>query len=443
MFRYLSRATPVFCWIVLSLATTASPSYARERQVDGKDATRPLHAKRTSKDRLKLVDVPQATAQASQPAPSGKPAGDAEAKLIGVYRQIGAGQTASALRMAEQLVADYPNFQLGQLVYGDLLSARIRPLRVFGDVPESAAKAGQPVLQELRDESLARLRALRERPPPGTIPSQFVQLSRQNRHAIAVDASRSRLYLFDNTGERLQLVGDYYISVGKSGIEKVLEGDMRTPLGVYFITNTLSRKSLKDFYGTGALPINYPNPLDVKRGKTGSGIWLHGTPPNQFARAPKASDGCVVLSNPDLDHIIRTVEIRTTPVVIAQSIEWVAPNTLLSDAASFQTTLQAWKAAKATGNLQRTLSYYAADFQAEGKDLAAFSSVVQREMEAAKSRDIQLKDLSFLRWKDTSTDTMVVTFGEVVEGNIKGPRKRQYWHQQNKQWKIFFEGIVG
>ena len=116
------------------------------------------------------------------------------------------------------------------------------------------------MLADLREESRIRLKALRERPRPGSIPSQFLALSPRTRHAIAVDTSKSRLYLFENSAEGLKLIADYYTSIGKSGIEKNLEGDQRTP-------------------------------LDVSRGKTGGGIWLHGTPPGQFSRAPKASDG--------------------------------------------------------------------------------------------------------------------------------------------------------
>ncbi len=171
------------------------------------------------------------------------------------------------------------------------------------------------------------------------MPSQFLQLSPRSRHAIAIDTSRARLYLFENTARGMKLLGDYYVSVGKQGIEKAVEGDLRTPLGVYYITSNLDPKTLKDFYGAGALPINYPNPYDTRRGKTGSGIWLHGTPPGQFSRAPRASDGCVVLANPDLERLLRTVEIRSTPVVIAPSLQWVAPIKLQADAAPFSDAL--------------------------------------------------------------------------------------------------------
>ena len=369
--------------------------------------------------------------------------GEAEAKLLEVYRLVGLGQIKPAMTKAEALVKAHPNFQLAQLVYGDLLSSRSRPVRMMGDVPESTARLAAPVLADLREESLMRLKALRERPPPGTIPSQFLLLPPRSRHAIAVDASRSRLYLFENTSTGLHLLADYYISVGKSGIEKMAEGDLRTPLGVYFITGSVNPKALKDFYGAGALPINYPNPLDTRRGKTGSGIWLHGTPPNQFARPPKASDGCVVMANPDLQFIMGTVEARSTPVVIAPSLNWVPPQSVHPEVSAFEAVLQGWRTAKSTGNLPRTLSYYASDFNNEGRDITAYAPIVRKEIEKASGREIALKELSVLRWTDSNADTMVVTFGEVVEGSITGPKKRQYWTRQGNQWKIFFEGIIG
>lgn len=384
----------------------------------------------------------RATARAAAPPQREPRDGEAEARLIEIYKLIGLAHPREALRKAESLVKDHPNFQLAQLVYGDLLAGFTRPLRAPGDLPEiTASKAAAPLLAELRQESLLRLRALRERPAPGTLPSQFLALSPRNKHAIAVDASRSRLYLFENTATGIRLVADYYISVGKSGIEKSVEGDLRTPVGVYFITSNLNPKSLRDFYGSGALPINYPNQLDVKRGKTGGGIWLHGTPPAQFSRAPLSTDGCVVLANPDLERIIRTVEVRSTPVVIAHSLKWVAPQSLAADSKSFESVLQGWHSAKSSGDIAKLTAWYTPDFTSYGKTLAEWTPALQTEIKQLGGRDIQLKDVSYLRWTD-STDTMVVTFGELVKGAKTGRTKRQYWVRQGSQWKIFFEGTI-
>lgn len=374
---------------------------------------------------------------------AGPVSGAAEARLIEVYRLAGAGRMRDALRRAESLVGEHPNFQLAQLVYGDLLTTQAGPVRDFGDVPPALATGNASiVLGELRHESQMRLKALRERPPTGAIPSQFLALSPRNRHAIAIDASRSRLYLFENTPQQLKLVADFYISVGKSGIEKMVEGDARTPLGVYFIVSNLDTKSLGEFYGSGALPINYPNVLDSKRGKTGRGIWLHGTPPNQFSRAPLASDGCVVLSNPDLAYLSRTVEIRTTPVVISPRLEWVGAHSVQAERKPFEETLDAWRSAKSRGDIDQLLRFYTPDFNSFGKSLAEWEPALRSEVDKARGKPIQLKDLSYLRWTDAA-DTMVVTFGEVADGTRSGPTKRQYWVREGREWKIFFEGIIG
>ena len=395
--------------------------------------TQEVHARKKSND-LSSNDVKVAPLKMSTQ-------GLAEARLIEIYQLIAKSESSAALVKAESLVSDFPNFQLAQLVYGDLLAARIRPVKFIGDVPESQLKGSEAVLNQLRDESQLRLKALRERPVSGAMPSEFLTLSSANKHAIAIDASRSRLYLFENQSTGLKLIADFYISVGKSGLEKTSEGDLRTPLGIYFITSNIDPKKLKNFYGSGALPINYPNILDSKRGKTGKGIWLHGTPPEQFSRPPKASDGCVVLSNPDLLQIIRTVEVRTTPVVISKRLNWVSPGTTELTKKPFETALNEWRMAKSNGNLEKVLDFYSTDFSSYGMTLPEWVPLLRNDLKKANGREITLKNLSMLHWSDMG-ETMVVTFGEVSKGKLTGPMKRQYWSLQSKQWKIFFEGVI-
>jgi L,D-transpeptidase YnhG len=377
----------------------------------------------------------------------------AEARLLQIYQLIGQSKTREALKLAQQLAADHPNFALAQLVYGDLLVAQTQPLRALGDVPEATVRSAPGVLTELREESLLRIRALREKPAPGLIPANFVRLSARNRHAIAVDASRARLYLFENTAQGLRLVADYYASVGKLGVEKNTEGDLKTPLGIYYVTNTLDPNSLKDLYGAGALPINYPNPFDLRRGKTGGGIWLHGVPQGQFARAPKATDGCVAVSNPDLLDLLKRVEIRTTPVIILPKLEWIKPASGSADVAAFDKAFAQWRSAKSAGDLERTMQMYLPDFDSYGKKLLDWRGVINTEL--AKKRDSDVVDMTTLHWADSAQSaTMVVTFKEALK-NAKGaflapsqpgPIKRQYWLRSpatQNQWKIFFEGVIG
>jgi murein L,D-transpeptidase YafK len=433
----------VLAWVLvvallLVLALTTPAVHAAEKELKkSRDTTQEAGVENPKKISRKARAAAQEKAKTEAENRDGK----AEARLIDIYKLIGQAKTREALPLAEGLVRDNPNFQLAQLVYGDLLTAQLSFVRNLGNVPETTAKEAAPQLAGLRRESQLRLQALRERPAAGLIPSQFTLLSGQNKHAIAVDAGKSRLYLFENSPTGMKLLADFYISVGKSGTGKTTEGDLRTPLGVYFVTSNLDPKSLKALYGSGALPINYPNQLDVKRGKTGSGIWLHGTPSEQFSRAPLDTDGCVVLANTDLRRIIKTVQVRTTPVVIAQSLEWVAPLTAKADSKNFEDALTAWSTAKSKGDMARLMAWYAPDFSSYGRTLAEFTPAVQLELQQLGGRSVQLQDLSYLRWLD-SNDTMVVSFRELAQGAKSGPSKRQYWTRQGSKWKIFFEGNI-
>lgn len=374
---------------------------------------------------------------AKGPPPAGGD-GIAEAKLIQVYKLVGAGQTRQALHEAEALVRQFPNFQLAQLVLGDLLAVRGRPLTAFGDVPDDLRKGAAENLLELRGEAQLRIAAHKHRPAQGAVPAQFLKLSAFNKHAIAVDVSRARLYLFEHKAGAVRLVADYYISIGKAGVAKTSEGDQRTPLGLYFITSNLDPKSLKDLYGSGALPINYPNAYDVRRGKTGSGIWLHGTPAKQFARAPQATDGCVAVANPDLLRIIRTVEIQSTPVLIAQSLKWVASQELVSEVIRFDATVDGWARAKSAGDMPALLSLYAADFAAEGNTLKDHQQQLQQQVGRQAGRAVRLTNLSVLGWSDDAP-VRVVTFFESVAGTRGYRSVRQYWERRGNSWRIVYE----
>jgi murein L,D-transpeptidase YafK len=367
--------------------------------------------------------------------------GTSEARLLAIYRLMAEGDNRKAFDQAEQLVRDTPNFQLAQLVYGDLLAARTRTLKTMGDISASNGEQGAAALSELRDESQRRVAAAKERPPEGTVPAQFLKIAPQTRTAIAIDTSRSRLYVFNNDATGLHLTADYYVSIGKAGTVKSQEGDQRTPLGIYFITSNLDTKALNDFYGAGAMPLNYPNILDLKRGKSGSGIWLHGTPQHQFSRAPRSTDGCLVLSNPDIVALIRRVSVGDTPVVVASQLAWKPVGQLQTQSRAFETTLNAWREAKMSGDLNKVLAFYTPDFSSSGKSMDQYLPQIKSEIKALNRHNVQLKDLSYLHWNDSS-ETMVTTFGEVVDGHRTGNRKRQYWVRSNKDWQIFFEGLL-
>lgn len=390
----------------------------------------------------------QSTAQTPLKSLPTKVTYEAESRLIEIYKLVGASKAKEALALASKLTTDFPHFQLGQLVYGDLLLLQTKPIQILGELPAALTKsaANTTALADLREESTQRVRALRERPPIGTLPSQLLNLSPRNKHVIAVDTGKSRLYLLENGPQGVKLIADYYISVGKAGIGKLVEGDLKTPLGIYYLTSPIDPKSLAPLYGGGALPINYPNPFDQRLGKTGSGIWLHGTMPEKYARQPKSSDGCVVLANPDLQKLMATVAVKTTPVVIASHLVWVYPKQLVPERTQFEISLIQWREAKSAGQIDKLYSFYMADFFNYGRTLKDWWPSVLAEIKIANQRSIQWRETTELMWRpdpnSKNPNIMVVTYDEMIPGQKQTITKRQYWMQLGQQWKIFFEGAI-
>ena len=83
---------------------------------------------------------------------AGEPKLSPEARLIEVYKLIGAGNTRAALQKAEALTQDVPTFQLAQLVYGDLLMARSEAIKRRATITVAAPDSSPNGASRSRDE---------------------------------------------------------------------------------------------------------------------------------------------------------------------------------------------------------------------------------------------------------------------------------------------------
>ena len=302
-----------------------------------------------------------------------------EPQLARVFEAIEQNNLDQALQLTESLLKQYPNFRLAHLIRGDLLLARTKPISGFG----AAAGAPTDKVADLREEAVARLKAYRSKPSANYVPRYLLQMQPDQQHAIVVDTQKSRLYVYANDNGRPRFVADYYISQGKLGANKVSEGDKKTPVGVYHVTASLPRQKLSDFYGSGAFPINYPNEWDKQQGRNGHGIWLHGTPSDTFSRPPKASDGCVVLANRDLDAIAKNLQIGLTPVIISNSVEWLSLDDWNKERNELNKTLEAWRTDWESRDTERFLQHYSRSFKANGQNFEQFAAQ-KRQVNASK-----------------------------------------------------------
>ncbi|KAF7598877.1 MAG: hypothetical protein CGU28_09575 [Candidatus Dactylopiibacterium carminicum] len=343
-----------------------------------------------------------------------------------------------ALSRTENLISLYPNFRLAHLIRGDLLLARAQPLQTLGNVKGSDVR-----LNELRAEASARLNGYLKRPESNQVPRYLLQMNPEQQYAVVVDTRQSRLYLYRNTNGRPSLVADWYASQGRGGSEKQREGDLKTPIGVYYVTSMLPRKKLPDYYGNRAFPINYPNEWDRMQGRTGYGIWLHGVPSDTYARAPLASEGCVVLSNQDLDTLTRYVQIGVTPVIISNGVEWASLDDWQVERKALSDSIEQWRRDWANRDTERYLSHYSKRFLAGKTDLTAWRQQKQAANASKAWIKVELNGLTVLR-SPGNEELVMVSFEQDYRSNNLNDRmrKRQYWIREDGNWKIIYEGAA-
>ena len=372
-----------------------------------------------------------------------KAASTTEELMVKSLMAISAGDIQKALDTLDQILANTPNFKLAQMVKGDLLMARGLQFQNFGTPnPSSEDVAGY------RDEARKRIERYLAKDTHSYIPEPVWQLDENQHYVFLVDANKSRLFVYRNDKGTLQYNADFYVTIGKNGGEKKYAGDKRTPLGVYYTAPRLTQK-LADMYGDAAYPLSYPNEWDKRQGKTGSGIWLHGTSHDTYSRPPQSSDGCVVLGNQDLNTLTPILEQGNIPVIIGKDIEWLKPTSSVfsSNAQDKQALLDAienWRKDWQSQETEIYLEHYSNNFSNGSLDYNHWAEE-KRRIQASKPRvDIKLSNLSVLRHPNSPAPMAVVTFDQNFRSSVLDSqmRKRQYWIFENDRWKIIYEGAA-
>lgn len=348
-------------------------------------------------------------------------------------QDIRASRLDDALREVNRAIAMRPDFKLAHLIRGDLLMARMRPLAGLGAV----SKGSNQSLDDLRDEARVRLLRYIDQPGPELMPRQILQLAPQQKHALLADTSRARLYLFENIDGEPRLKADFYMTIGKNGTDKRVEGDKRTPMGVYQITEQLPRAGLADLYGDGAYPLNYPNEWDQMQKRGGYGIWLHGVPSNTYSRPPRSSDGCVVVANPDLKELSRWIKVGSTPVIITDRTDWVTREEWKKSREEHMARLFAWKNDWETRDADRFLQHYGTSMT--GGKSGTWAKDKRRNILDKEWIKLNLSDISLYLYAGGEMAYAEFTQRYSSDKLSSLSSKRLYWQIQQGAWRVALE----
>ena len=359
-----------------------------------------------------------------------------EAQLVKSLQAINDNRLDIALNEVNSLLLTNPNFKLAQLVKGDLLMARAGAIDNFG----SAAKAPRGKIEDLRDEARARLQRVQSQSDTQRKPRFLWKLDARQRYALVVDASRATLFVYENVDGEPRYVTDFYVTLGKLGTEKAAKGDQRTPIGVYFVQTALPKNQLDDFYGSGAYPLSYPNEFDRKNGRTGSGIWLHGTPSNTYSRPPRASNGCLVLANDDLKKLAPYLQAGITPVIITNRMDWSTGQDS-GDRKSLLQEIEQWRQDWSSLDTGAYLKHYDPNFSNDAMDYPKWAQQKQLVNSLKTWIKVGISNISVFSYPEQPNMAVVDFEQDYTSNNLSNRmKKRQYWIKQNDNWKIIYEG---
>lgn len=182
----------------------------------------------------------------------------------------------------------------------------------------------------------------------------------------------------------------YTTLTGEKNGDKQVEGDLKTPIGVYELNKKI--KELDPFYGPLALVTNYPNKYDRSLKKSGSGIWIHGYP-MKGSRNPYTK-GCLALKNKKLLDLNKDINYTNTMLVISPNI---FPLTNQDEISTILSNLFSWRKAWKESRLASYLAFYHNDFKrSNGLSLTQFSIIKQSIFKNKIKRMINFYNISII-----------------------------------------------
>lgn len=227
---------------------------------------------------------------------------------------------------------------------------------------------------------------------------------------LTCNKEKSTLSLYkQNEQNQFEFQKNYNAFTGKERGDKVKEGDLKTPDGIYDIIKRISK--LDSFYGPLAFVTSYPNAYDTYRGKNGSGIWIHGLPTEQ--ERDEFTKGCIAINNTQIECLNKRIDIDKTLVIINESeVEKEIPKETL---ATILAQLYQWRYSWLYNDINGYLQFYSSDFiRNDGMNFEDFKNYKTRVFSKDEKKTIILTNLNVLPYPNRE-NIYQITFKELYE----------------------------
>ena len=241
------------------------------------------------------------------------------------------------------------------------------------------------------------------------IPDSIISLS--SGYVVVVDKQYQKIYVF-HKNVTFSKVFETTCSTGKNPGFKQVAGDAKTPNGIFFVTKILTNPGPPEIYGSMAFPLDYPTISDRRAGRDGNNIWIHGTTKTLL---PTRSKGCVVLHDRDLKRLAQYIYFNKTPVIISESLKWVAQDKISPARNELERILTSWHKAFVEKDIKTIDSLYAQGSEIKGKRREDLNHKIKYLTNLDQHFLLEPRDISILQ----ENNNAVIVFDQIyaVNGN--------------------------
>lgn len=257
---------------------------------------------------------------------------------------------------------------------------------------------------------------------------------------VVVDKKTNQTHLANYVDGRLEIVKTFRTTLGQKVGDKIMEGDLKTPEGIYEFLFRSQPPALKPKFGPLAIYVSYPNSMDKTGSKTGFDIMVHGT--DDPARLEKAFDslGCVVLDNENVKVVSDSIKLKDTKVIITKDFAPLQSSPRLGKAkAFFEQWLNAWSTKDNAGYIDS----YADEFRMDGMNKLAFAKYKDALNKKYESIQVKASDVRFYFHEKYDLITFTQTYSSTFPGGGQAysgvSQKNLYIQERNGQYKIVLE----
>jgi len=205
-----------------------------------------------------------------------------------------------------------------------------------------------------------------------------------NKDILVCIKSKKILKIYQQKKNTFHLIDRVNVLTGLDG-DKMKEGDLRTPVGVYKLKALLNK--VDDFYGPFAFVTEYPNLLDRINHKNGHGIWIHGVPING-KRDNNNTRGCIVMDNNMLKKLKNEIDYKNTYLLISEDTPLTATK---DEIASILAFIYKWRKAWKNSDFNAYKNLYDKSFKyADRKNLKQFLNYKKIVFKNKKNQKVEI-----------------------------------------------------